>query len=244
VPTLDAALAFIKGKTLFTGPWDQHLPRRKARVRAILKVISRSFDARRCATGTVNVGKYDACAKVKFACGLRGNLRNSIDEYRQPVVGQAVHVGPSFIGVFLAVAEFALLIDRNGDGSLPHRRAEELSDCLYAKGLISVKFDARKWAVCRDELEKHGIIEIVDRNYGHGQAMKWAPGTFFPFLGLWKKPRQPSPLGPVDLASFLAGRRGETTGEHHTLSQTQSSRAAVSDCWPLSRPSPRRIRHS
>lgn len=243
VPTLDEALAFIKEKSLFTGPWDQHLPRRKARVRSILKFIARSFDAGRCATGTVNVGKYDAWAKDKFACGMSGNLGGSIDEYGQWVSGKTVHVGPSFIGVFLAVAEFALLIDQNEDGSLPHRRAEELWDCLYAKGLISVKFDARKWAVCRDELEKHGIIKIVDRNYGHGQAMKWAPGTFFPFLGLWKKPRQPSLVGPVDLASFLAGRRGKVTEEHNTLLQTQSPRASVSDCWPLSRPPPGNILH-
>lgn len=238
VPTLDEGLAFIKEKSLFTDPWDQQSARRKTRVRDILKFIARTFDANKCANGSVNVGKYDAWAREKFPKGLSGNLADSIDEYGQRVSGKNLHIGPDFIGVFLAVAEFTLLIDKNEDGSLPHRRGEELWHDLHAKGLIPMAFNANKWKVCREELDKHGVIKIVDRNYGHGRAMKWAPGAFFPFLGLWKAPKLPSLLGPVDPASFLAGRRGETKEEHNTLLQTDTPRAAVSGRSALPRPPP------
>lgn len=237
VPTQDEALAFIKEKKLYTGTWEENLARRIIRVRDILRFIEGTFDAARYANGSVNVGKYDGWAEEKFPVGLTGRTSKGMDEHGNVTQGQAVHVGTSFIAVFLAVAEFALLTDKNEDSTLPHRRAEQLWEALYSKGLTTVRFDARKWAVCRDELERHGIIRVTDRNYGHGKAMKWAPGLYFPFQGLWKTNKQPSLLGP----GKLTGAGGEEEGAkqpHNTLLCTQPALGGVEVHPALSRPPP------
>jgi hypothetical protein len=55
------------------------------------------------------------------------------------------------------------LIDKNQDTTLPHRRAEQLWESLFAKGLLPIRFCARKWAVCRELLVEYGIIWITNR---------------------------------------------------------------------------------
>jgi hypothetical protein len=234
VPTSEEALKYLHEQNLFTGPWEENEARRKARVRSILKFIARTFDAGKCAHGSVNVGKYDEWVAKKFPNGLAGRTRSGLTEDGNQVDGQAVHVSPGFIAVFLAVCEFALVIDRNHDGSLPHHRAESIWEALYAKGLVSVPFCARKWAVCRDELEKHGIVLVIDRNYHTGKAMKWALGPYFPFLGLWKAPRLPSLLG----AGCFTRRLRTTEQKHNTLLRKQSPRAGVEALWMPARPPP------
>jgi hypothetical protein len=238
VPSFDEGLDFLKDNSLFTGPWEENLSRRQTRVKSILRFVARTFDARKCGNGSVNVGKYDAWARRSFPTGLVGGKGDYLTEEGTVVrFSKNVRVGPEFIGVFMAVCEFALLIDKNRDDSLPHARAEELWDKLHAEGVIAVKFDARKWAVCRDQLEKHGIIQITDRCYGHGKAMKWAVGLYFPFLGLWKASKQPSRLGPVGTVTVFS-ERGEREETHNTLLHWQSPRGAVSAGSRLPRPPP------
>jgi hypothetical protein len=41
-------------------------------------------------------------------------------------------------------------------------------------------------------MASYGIIQITNRQFGPGKAMEWALGPYFPFLGLWKKEKQPS----------------------------------------------------
>jgi hypothetical protein len=211
VPSQGEALRYLRDERLYTPPWDEHLARRKARVRSILNFIARTFDPAKCAKGSVNVGKYDAWAEKKFPQGLTARGRKGMDEYGEVVEGQGVQVGPRFIAAFVAVCEFALLADKNRDDSLPHRRAEELWEALHAKGLVPVAFCARKWAACRDELERHGIIRVTDRDYGPGKAMRWDVGVYFPFLGLWKRERQRSRVG----GGTLPGRRREEREKGH-----------------------------
>jgi hypothetical protein len=238
VPSFEEGLDFLKDNSLFTGPWEENLSRRQTRVKSILRFVARTFDARKCGNGSVNVGKYDQWTRRSFPTGLVGGKGDYLTEEGTVVrVEKNIPVGPDFIGVFMAVCEFALLADKNRDGSLPHARAEELWNKLQAEGVITVKFDARKWAVCRDELEKHGIIQITDRCYGHGKAMKWAVGLYFPFLGLWKTPKQPSRLGPVGTVTVFS-ERGEREETHNTLLHSQSPRGAVSAGSRLPRPPP------
>ncbi len=110
VPTPEEALRLLHDHRLYSGSWDANLARRKARVRSILKFIAKSFDASKCANGTVNVGKYDAWAWKHFPCGLRGRKRKIMTEDGQVVeIDNGVHVGPEFIAVVLAVCEFALI---------------------------------------------------------------------------------------------------------------------------------------
>jgi hypothetical protein len=221
VPIQDEALRYLRDERLYSGPWGEHLARRKARVRSILRFIGLTFDPAKCAKGSVNVGKYDEWAARKFPRGLIARGRRGMDEYGDTVESQGLHVGPRFIAAFVAVCEFALLIDKNRDDSLPHHRAEQLWEALHAKGLIPVPFRARKWAACRDELERHGIITVTDRNYGPGKAMRWDVGPYFPFLGLWKGQKQ-RPL--VGAGTLPGGRRGTREKGHNTWLYQQPER--------------------
>jgi hypothetical protein len=234
VPTPEEALTYLHDQDLFTGPWEQRQAKRRCRVRDILKFIARTFDAAKCAHGSVNVGKYDKWVSKKFPEGLIGRTRSSLDEDGHQIDGQAVHIKPAFVAAFLAVAEFGLVIDKNQDDSLPHHRAESIWQALHAKGLIAIPFCARKWAACREALVRHGIVVITDRDYHTGKAMKWALGPYFPFLGLWKGPKPPSLLGP---GCFT--RRSRTTEQgHNTLLHPQSEDRAVLGCPTLPRPPP------
>lgn len=236
VPTLDESLRLFKEQRLFTGSWSQNETRRRTRTSGTLAFIAESFDAGKCANGSVNVGKYDAWARCHFPNGLHGKNRRGMTENGQIVETESgVHVSPEFIAVFLAVCEFALLTDKNQDGTLPHKRAEDLWNVLYAKGVIAVRFCPRKWAVCREELTRSGVVQITDRNYGPGKAMEWALGRYFPFLGLWKTPRQPGLLGPGE---FTTKRGNNTNSRHNTLLRQRSLEVPVVGPIPLPRPPP------
>jgi len=217
VPSVEQGLQYIHDQRLFTGTWEENLDRRKARVASILQWISNTFDASKCAKGSVNVGKFDEWASKKYPKGLVGGKRRFLNEEGEVIeVNQNIHVSAQFIACFMAVAEFALLIDKNQDDTLPHRRAEQLWESLYAKGLLPVRFCARKWAVCRESLVKYGIIRITNRDYHTGKAMEWDIGKFFPGLGLWKGKRQRG-LG----CSPRRKRRTTTTREHNTWLRQQ-----------------------
>src|SRR5262245_5213498 len=217
VPSVEEGLHYIRDQRLFTGSWEDNLARRKARVGSILKWISNTFDAGKCAKGSVNVGKFDAWARKKFPQGLVGGKRRLLTEEGEVIeVNQNIRVSSRFIACFMAVAEFALLIDKNQDDTLPHRRAEQLWESLFAKGLLPVRFCARKWAVCREALVEYGIIRITNREYHAGKAMEWDVGRFFPGLGLWKGKRQRSLGGPP-----RRKKRTTTTREHNTWLRQQ-----------------------
>ena len=235
VPTLEEAMQLLHDHHLYTGSWEANLTRRRIRVRDILAFIAETFDPSKCANGHVNVGKFDEWARKKFPNGLIGGHRKKMDEYGNiSFVAQNIHVGTSFIAAFMAVVEFALLIDRNQDNSVPHDRCKDLWNTLKDKGLISVCFNERKWAVCREELVKLGIIDITDRNYCQGKAMKWAPATYFPGLGLWKTKRHPGLMGP----GLLQEKREKRTEQHNTFLSMVTSEDAVFVRLSRSRPPP------
>jgi len=222
VPTLEEALDYIRDNGLFTGTWDDNFNRRRGRVSETLEYIGRTFDSAKCSKGSVNVGKYDAWAKKKFPHGIVSDKKRWLTPDGEIIeINHQIHVGPKFIAVFAAVCEFGLLVDKNEDESLPHRRAKEIWNTLYAKKLVPVPFDDRKWAVCREELVERNIIRITDRLFGPGKAMRWAIGRFFPQLGLWKRVKHPSLLEAVDLSDFLEKKTNGTTEEHNTLLQQQ-----------------------
>jgi hypothetical protein len=76
--------------------------------------------------------------------------------------------------------------------------------------VVSVKFCARKWAVCRNELVYLDIIKITDFNYSAGKAMKWEENRYFPGLGLWKGEKEES-----QLESGCYTKREERREEEH-----------------------------
>jgi len=235
VPTLDEALAFIKLEGLFTGSWQQNARRRRARVKGILRFISRTFNAAKCRNGSVNVGKYTDWAAKKFPNGIVGGKRKCLtpegDVYE---VQQHVSVSPQFIAIFMAVCEHALVQDKNGNDAFPHKRAKKLWETLYAKKAVTVKFCGRKWAVCREAMVRYGFVKITDRNYCHGKAMKWDVGDYFPFLGRWKTPKQPSLLPAVDLRE----KNKKRDNEHNTLLHQQCPKTASLGLLQPSRPPP------
>ncbi len=111
-------------------------------------------------------------------------------------------------------------------------------NALYTRGVISVRFCARKWAVCREELVRYGIVQITDRSYGPGKAMVWTVGPFFPFLGLWKTLSQLSLLGPGCFNRIR--KRNTTTQQQNTLLRQRQVDFPVPRPQQPSRPPPRR----
>ena len=247
LPMLTEALDYIKQNFLFTGSWQQNEARRKARVKNILKRIAKTFDPNKCGTRTVdaaklqgwaatNANKYEAWAKKKFPTGITGG-KQYVGEDGE-IYQQRLLVGPQFIGVFIAVCEFGLLVDKNEDDSLPHERAKATWKILHDNGLVTVPFCDRKWAVCRDMLEQYGIVKVIDRDYCTNKAMKWAVGHFFPGLGLWKTKKMPSLLPPITLTEFaeMNGTR-EQEGLNSLLRQ-QSAETGERSFLHLIRPPP------
>lgn len=135
------ALAFLNARNLFTGDWNDNFGAREGRVASILEFIAQTFDPSKCANGSVNVGKYDAWAKERFPRGLVGKRGKTLTPDGRIVdTGYRAHVSASFIGTFLSICEFVLLINKNQDGTLPQHRAEELWNSLYEKGLVAEAF--------------------------------------------------------------------------------------------------------
>lgn len=245
VPTVDEALKFIKDNGLFTGAWANAA--RRGRVRGILKFIAKTFNPTKCTKAnrtqaTVNIGKYDAWAKTKFPNGLIGDGKRRIvtDELEIREINRCGRIEWEFISVFVSLCEYFLLIDKNPDGSLPHERAMRLWNYLQKQGLVQIRFDNRKWAVCRDQLEKYGVIK-TDRKKAPGQAWKWSVGPYFPLLGLWKTKNEPSLLGPISVDEFIrtmAITRETKQGQHNSLLQQQSNERLVLSLFGTARPPP------
>jgi hypothetical protein len=211
VPSVEEALNLIRQHRLFSGSWEENEAKRSVRVQTILEFIAQTFDASKCAKGSVNVGKYDEWAVKKFPNGIKARSRRTLNQEGMWIEGRyRTSVDPKFISVFMSIVEFGLLVDKNKDGSLPHKRGEQIWNALYVRGVVSVKFCARKWAVCRNELVYLDIIKITDFNYSAGKAMKWEENRYFPGLGLWKGEKEES-----QLESGCYTKREERREEEH-----------------------------
>jgi hypothetical protein len=121
-------------------------------------------------------------------------------------------VNSQFASAALSIMEFCLVESPNEDGSLPQARAEELWSRCYEGGQVQVRFCEKRWAICRDWLERQGVIKIVDRNWRRGKAMRWEVGDGFSRLPQWwKREPKPSLLEPVPLEEFLGEGNWEYT---------------------------------
>ncbi len=213
VVTVEEALSFVKDNNLYSGDWEDNRTHRRVRVRWILKRIAKTFDASKCCgvRYSISIGKYDNWARHHVGT-IRGTDRRDLDEQGNLVVRPNYRqVDWRFVSVFLAIIEYCLVISPNEDGSLPQVRAEDLWKRCYYGGLTSVKFDERKWAICRDWLEKQCVIKVVDRNWHRGKAMRWAVAKDFNRLHIWwRREKQPGLLEAVSLEDFLKRIEGDT----------------------------------
>lgn len=235
VPSVEEALNLIRQHRLFSGSWEENEAKRSVRVQAILDFIAKTFDASKCAKGSVNVGKYDEWAAKKFPNGIKARSRRNLNQDGKWIKGRyRTSVDAKFISVFMSIVEFGLLVDKNKDGSLPHKRGQQIWNALHARGVVSVKFCARKWAVCRNELVHLDIIKITDFNYGPQKAMKWEEGRYFPGLGLWKGEKEESQLDS-EYYNNTEERREE---EHNTWLYNGPGEMTASSRSALPRPPP------
>ncbi len=236
VPNLTEALNFIKTNNLFSGRWQENLEKRKIRVKSILSFIVKTFDAAKCSKGQVNLGKYDQWTKNRFPHGFYGGKRRYLNEEGGIVeVKQQIWVSHGFVAIFMAISEFALLLEKNQDETLPHRRAKEIWSALYEKRQVSERFCSRKWAVCREEMVRYGIIRITNRDYYPGKAMEWAVAPYFPGLGLWRSKRKPSLMMPVSYQEFIQRKEKK---QHNTLLRKQPVKKPFGPFFPHPRPPP------
>ena len=125
-----------------------------------------------------------------------------------------------FVSLFLSIAEFVVLHDKNDDDSVPSARAKALWDLLFDQGVLTVPFCPRKWKITRDHLEKLGVLKIA-HHYHRGQAMKWWTGIRFPGLGLWKTKKAKGLLEAVSLVAFLMNRKEKRINIHNSLLQQE-----------------------
>jgi len=201
------ALGYIKANNLYTGSWEQNRSRWRARVRWILRAIAKTFDPTKChgLRHEVEVGKFDQYTRSMMGW-IKGQERRSMDEFGNGMVTQnRYRVDWRFASVFLSVVEFCLIKSPNEDGSLPQVRAEDIWDRCVQGGLTDIPFCEKKWAICRDFLERRGIIKVVDRQWQRGKAMRWEVCPEFHRLPQWwRSVKKPSCLEPVALTDFLA----------------------------------------
>lgn len=219
------ALEYIKKNHLYTGEWNDNLGHRRARVRWILKRIAETFDPAKCrgfgqdgqgradvtdcpGIDEVRIGKYHRWAQTHIGT-IKGRQRQDLSEYGEVVVRESRHVVRwQFASVFLSIVDFCLNVSPNDDGSLPQVRAQEIWSRCYDNGQTSVPFSDKKWAICRDWLERQGIIKVLDRNWHRGKAMRWAVLDSFDRLpDWWRRKKEPSLLEAVPLEEFLGKMR-------------------------------------
>ena len=207
------AMDYIKANRLYTDSWQDTLARRKGRVRWILRQIAKTFDPSKCqgVRHEVPIGKYDQWAKHHVG-QIKGKSRRDLDDFGNLIIQEnRYRVNWSFTSAFLSVVEFCLITSPNEDGSLPQVRAEDIWNRCYAGGQIGMPFDEKKWAICRDWLERKGIIKVVDRNWQRGKAMRWAVSDDFHSLpDWWRREKRVSPLEAVSLEAFLKDKREHT----------------------------------
>jgi hypothetical protein len=214
VATVEEGLNFIQMNGLFSGNWSENESRREHRVQYLLNGIALTFDPTKCcgtanrpgASSPINIGKYDNWAR-SFMSKVTGT-RTRVDEYGTVFETKSVSVDWRWISAFLSVVEHCCVTCPNEDGSLPQHWAEFIWRSLNETGVISLKWDDRKWKVSRDWLEKRGVIKIVDRSWqyrqGDGKAMIWAVGMEFDRLHVWwKRVKESSGNPTVPLEEFL-----------------------------------------
>lgn len=234
VPEIDEALAFIESNKLFSGDWEDNLEKRRQRVQGILGFIARTFDPAKLNNGHVEIGKYDEWVKKRFPNGI-GSKRRANDR-EGTVTCRSVSVSPEWISAALSILDFLLIVDPCPDGALPQERAKQMWIGLTDRSAIKEKWDSRKWLVLRETLVKREIIQITDRKFQPGKAMRWAVAKFFPFLGLWaqKAVKVIKGLGGV----VLNNRKKK---EHNTLGETDTpifSHPAKNDHLHRAKPPP------
>ena len=61
----------------------------------------------------------------------------------------------------------------NADGSLPWARFKGLWDACYAAGDIERAFEAKRFAVIRNQIEAWGLLDWENVYYRQGAAAKW-----------------------------------------------------------------------
>jgi hypothetical protein len=225
VVSVEEGLSFIKANNLFTGTWEHNRGKRRLRVGQILPYIAKTFDASLCSgvRHKINIGKFDAWAKRHCLNGWRAGAKRSLDEYGNIIVRQRSRTVADwqFVSLFLSIAEYVVINDKNNDDSVPSARAKSLWTLLYDQGVISIPYCSRKWKITRDRLENLGVLKI-EHHYHRGQAMKWWIGTCFPGLGHWKVKKVKRLLEPVALVEFLRNmREKKKRAIHNSLLQQE-----------------------
>ena len=209
VVSVGEALEYIKANGFYTPPWDN--PARANRVRDILRFIGQTFDPEKCNSSDegkpeIKVGKYDNWARHHLG-EVRTPAKLGIDEYGRPrTVKAAVRADHRDFSEFLSVFEFCAVIDPNEDTSIPEKRAKAVWPAKYRA------WNPLRWRLCRDILERLGVIKITDRNWRPGKAMRYTPGNGFDRLNLWwKREKKPSQFDAVPLEEFLCKQHTSRT---------------------------------
>ena len=137
VVSVEEGLEFIKANNLFTGSWEENRSKRRLRVGQILTYIAQTFDPSLC-TGVrheINVGKFNDWAKRHCSDGWRTGAKRDLDQFGNIIERQRSRTVADwqFVSLFLSIAEYVVLNDKNADDSIPSARAESLWTLLLTR---------------------------------------------------------------------------------------------------------------
>ena len=130
-------MEFIKANNLYTGAWQDNAAKRQVRVGQILPFIAKTFDPSLC-TGVrhdINFGKFNQWARQYCPDGWRASPRRGLDQFQNVIVRQRSRAVADweFVSLFLSIAEYIVLHDKNEDDSVPSARLRLFGLCFMTR---------------------------------------------------------------------------------------------------------------
>jgi hypothetical protein len=177
VPTEIEALAFISAEGLYTGTWSDNFRDRENRVKQILARIAKTFDPTKCSS---NVHQLEAHSLQQKRAFVQHYYPRGIAYHHDPGVTQPSNISCEHAAVFLTITEFCLIHSPNPDASVPRERFESLWKQMRERKLTSACWNRHHWIRLRELFVNEGMIEITDREFAPGKAMRWRITSRFP----------------------------------------------------------------
>jgi hypothetical protein len=187
IPTHDEFLSHVESNNLFSGEWDDPQSDRSSRTARVLDFTLQTFAPSKLGKGQGRWGNLPVLDWVRqYARDHYGSMKGEIVKDKDKLIFcdegvksgrriQQCNVSAAFthhcIWVILTCLED--LADNDG---LPEDRIVEAWSLLPC----APKWNRDHYAIVRDILEKHGIIDIYDKNHRRKKCWRWRKGKNYP----------------------------------------------------------------
>lgn len=239
----EEALDFIHQHKLYTGEWGQNEERRRRRVEDILKIIGKTFDPKKCSTGSrfeFDVTKYRLFTQQHLPDRIKhierkGLVRETgeIHHYSRYVIATNED-----IACWMAINEFCRTTSLQDDGGVPEDRAEKIWEAIHRAGKVKHKWCVKRWRLIRDHLHERKIV-ICDYESDRNKAYCYQPGQFHPGVKA-KRRRNGIPGSYRDITQKQRTKRPNTEGGYPVLANDFSGRNSDLDLFSVMQRGPPR----